>query len=265
MLALGSLTAADALGISVLATALAAGVGLVWLWRRVPAPARTAPPRIDGRHWHRAMLPMGATTVMRALDAQLPMLVLGAMVLAADLGTFRVALASMLLVNFPYTLVSVLTPPLTARLHAAGEHGRLQRLASAMTVATLLPTVAIALTLWLVGVPLITFLFGAEYAGAWLVLMVLALAGIANSFFGVTPAILFATGHERQVTSAFAAGLLVLAAGLLVAVPLFGITGAAGAIGAGVIVRELILWHFCQTRARIDPSPWAAPRHLWGS
>lgn len=262
MLAMGALTAADALGLSVLASALAAGVGLVWLWRRVPAPSRTVRPRIDGAHWRRAMLPMGATTVMRAFDSQLPMLVLGAFVAASDLGTFRVALASIMLVSFPYTLISIITPPVAARLVAAGDRRRLQRLASAMTVTTLLPTIAILALLWLFGVPLITFVFGADYAGAWPVLMVLGAAGVLNSVFGVTPAILFATGHERKVTIAFTAGVVTLAALLAVLTAVGGIMGAAGAIVGGVLVRETLLWRFCLRDAGVDPAPWAVPATL---
>lgn len=262
MLAIGSLDAAHALAIGVAATAIAAVVGLAWLWRRVPAAARGAAPRVDGAEWHRAMLPMGATTVMRALDSQMPMLVLGAIVVAADLGTFRVALASMLLVNFPYTLVSIVAPPIASRLVAAGDELRLRRLAAVATAATLLPTLGVALLLYLFGVPLISFIFGADYAGAWPVLMVLALAGIGNSFFGVTPAILFATGNERLVTVAFATGVLLLGLLLAFLAPPYGIIGGALALALSVSVREVMLWHFTRKATAIDSSPWTAVRLL---
>ncbi|MFN3592071.1 MAG: polysaccharide biosynthesis C-terminal domain-containing protein [Thermaurantiacus sp.] len=262
MLALGSLNATGALAIGVASTAIAAIVGLAWLWVRVPQPARVAEPRTDGAQWHRAMLPMGATTVMRALDSQMPMLVLGATVMATDLGTFRVALASMLLLNFPYTLVSIVSPPLASRLVAAGDMPRVQRLAAVATVATLLPTIGIAALLYLLGVPLITFIFGAEYAGAWPILMLLAFAAIANSFFGVTPAVLFATGNERLVTTAFATGVVLLGLMLAVLVPRFGIEGAALAIAISILVREVMLWRFCRTAAAVDPAPWMAVRLL---
>jgi O-antigen/teichoic acid export membrane protein len=258
----GALDAATALALGVAATAMAALAGLVWLRLRVPGEARWARPRIDGARWRRAMLPMGATTIMRALDAQLPMLVLGLLVAAADLGTFRVALASMLLISFPYTLISIVSPPLAAQYVAAGEQRRLQRLASATTLGTLLPTVAVVSLLWLFGVPLIRFVFGAEYEGAFPVLMVLGVAGVLTSLFGVPAAILFATGHERQVTIAFAAGVVLL--GLLL--PLLavqgGIQGAAWAVVAGVLAREILLWRYCRSHAGIDPAPWAVSKVL---
>lgn len=262
MLAMGALTAAAAFGLSVIASALAAGVGIVWLWRRIPAQARTAAPRIDSADCRRATRPMAATSIIGVLDSQLPMLVLGGFVIASDLGTFRVALASMLFVSFPYTLIGFISLPIASRLAASGDLRRLQRLASVMTVTTLLPTVAILALLWLFGVPLITFIFGADYAGAGPVLVVLGTAGVLNSFFGVTPAILFATGHERQVTIAFAAGLVTLAALLVVLANVAGILGAAAAIVGGVLVRETLLWRFCLRDAGVDPAPWAVPAAL---
>lgn len=262
MLMLGRLDAGRAMALGLAATFVAALVAVWWLVRAVPAAARAARPRSDGAQWHRAMLPMGATTVMRALDAQLPVLVLGLLVAAQDLGLFRVALASMLLVSFPYTLVSIAAPPLAARLVAAGDGRRLQRLASGMSIGTLLPTLAIMLLLDLAGVPLIRLLFGPGYVGAWPVLMVLAAAGVATAFFGVTPAILFATGHERLVTLAFLAGLMMLALFLAVLVPAHGIVGGAWAIVAGVVTRELLLWRFCCRASGIDPSPWRAAVEL---
>lgn len=253
----GHMEATTALGLSTVAFGITAAGGLYWLARVIPAPAGVA--RQDAKSWIRAAVPMGATNILRGLDAQLPLLVLGAFVQGAALGTFRVALSSLVLMTFSYTLLGIIAPPIAARLHAEGDRRRLQMLASTCALFTVGCTTMLAAGLFVYGQWLIELLFGIEYVDAWAPLMVLCVSSLISAAFGVSVAVLYAAGEERFVTMGFALGLVTGIALLAILAPLFGALGAAWAMVGSVSVRELVLYASCRRRAAIDPSVFAVP------
>ncbi len=94
-----------------------------------------------------------------------------------------------------------------ARLHAEGTGARLQILASVSAIGLCACTLQ-SRDSYIWGQALIGFVFGSQYAEAWLPLMILCGAGLATSTVGIAIAVLHASGNERDVTLSFAASLV---------------------------------------------------------
>jgi O-antigen/teichoic acid export membrane protein len=262
MLAAGRLGAAEALVLHLVAGLVTLGCGASWLlWKRPPA-ARAAGATPYGRRWIRGALPMGLTDILLNMERSFPIILLGLLaasdgggrLTAADIGIFRVALSSAVFVLLPLSLFAAIVVPIAARLVAQDDRRSLQLFASAAVFAACGAVVAISAFLWFAGAPLIALVFGADYVAAWPVLMVLCLTQIVASATGISPGLLTAAGHERQVTWAVALSLVVgmVAAAALTAT--YGVMGMAWATVLGATVKALLLYRSTVTHIGIDPT-----------
>jgi O-antigen/teichoic acid export membrane protein len=263
MLMAGRLDATEALTLHLFAGLVTLGCGAGWLlWNR-PAAASAADTNIRARHWIRGALPMGLTDILLNMERNFPIVLLGILAAghevgsrlsAADVGIFRVALSSAVFVLLPLSLFAAIVVPVAARLLTQGDRRRLQLFASAAVFAASGAILGITAFLWFAGAALISLVFGAEYVAAWPVLMVLCLTQIMASATGISPGLLTATGHERQVTQAAA---LSLAVGIVAAVVLtttYGVMGMAWATVLAATTKSLLLYHWTVTRIGIDPT-----------
>jgi O-antigen/teichoic acid export membrane protein len=222
------LTSTDALWTQVVVSIVAAAVSLAWISRAMhPDRSREAPR--SGWHWLKAALPLGVVDVLRQFDGTYGIILVGLLATARDLGIYRVAVASSVLVSMPVTILHIVLAPTVSRLHRFGQHAELQRLlrtASAGMCAVLVPMLIVLL---LFGRPLVQLVFGPVYGDAWLPLVLLCAAQLVFGFFGMGPILLAMADSERHLTIIYlvAVGAGVVAAAFLI--PLYGAVGAAAA------------------------------------
>lgn len=238
------------------ATTVALIVAGVQLRRALPAAALTVPVEKDPREWWASALPMAMTEGMRLLQAHLLIFVLGAMVVLAEVGIFRMAASSVALVMMPLSLFNIASMPVVARLHAAGQHRQLQRMVTLAAAGMVAGVTTLALPFFLAGSPLISFVFGDEFVGGSKALSILCVAGIINAMFGLNAALLNMTGHQRRVTSASAIALFSLVALALPLITQFGIEGAALANLVSVLIWNALMWRDCRRLVSIDTGVW---------
>lgn len=227
-----------ALTIQSAVTLAAATVSALWLWQSIPRHARHGP-SAKLTPWLTAALPLGAVDVLRVLDGSYGVVIVGWFSSGSDLGVFRVAVACAVLAAMPVTIFHILLAPTLSRLHDSGNTEEMQKIltwtASAMT-AIMAP---VALGAWFFGKALISLVFGASYAGAWLPLFVLTLAQLAYSFFGMGPILLAMCDGERDLIRIYATavGIAVTAA-----IPLTYFLSGTGAAAGPLISASLIGW-----------------------
>lgn len=240
------LTPAGALWIQVAVAASAALVSLAWL-RRATYHGATGEPPAAGLAWLKSALPLGAVDVLRQFDGTYGVIIVGILGSAVDLGIFRVAVASVVLVSMPVTILHIVLAPTVSRLHRFGERAELQRLLHIVSGGICAVLVPMLILLLLFGRPLVEIVFGHLYGDAALPLTILCGAQLVFGFFGMGPILLAMAGSERHLTLIYVAAVAagVIAAALLV--PRYGAVGAAsaqvlstGAIGAlsGLFARK---------------------------
>ena len=233
--------ASEAMALNVATAAVAVVFAHAWLQGRLPRPRPTRVEQ-DKSGWLRSALPMATTAGMRTFQPQIGILLLGLLASSHEVGIFRVALSTAVMVAVPIGLINTVIGPQLARLHAEGDWRRLQQLCSRSAQLMTAVVFVLALPFLLYGSPLLSLVFGDDCAPANTALMILCLAQLASAMFGPNALLLVMAGNERRVTRAIAAALIVNPAILLLLVPSLGQVGAAWAAGAGLLTWNAIAW-----------------------
>ncbi|MGN6848682.1 MAG: lipopolysaccharide biosynthesis protein [Sphingomicrobium sp.] len=222
------LTPSSALSIQALVAVIAAAISFGWVSRATRQDAG-GPASSEGLQWLKAALPLGVVDVLRVFDGAYGVILVGILGSAIDLGIYRVALASSILVSMPVTILHVVMAPTVSRLHRFGERRALQRLlrvTSAGMCAILIPMLIILL---LFGRPLVELVFGPVYVNAATPLAILCGAQLIFGFVGMGPVLLAMAGSERHLSLIYIASVIAGVLAALLLVPTFGAIGAATA------------------------------------
>jgi O-antigen/teichoic acid export membrane protein len=188
--------------------------------------------------WLRTSVPMGAATMLLAINTQVGLLVLGAIGSPSDAGVYAAAQLCMA----PFTLlVTAGRLPLggvVARLRAAGERRRLQRglLTATRAVAALSAVLAVVL---LVAPSTVLGLFGEDFTSGVDVLRILTLLQLLNTVAPFNGLVLIMGGEERAAMRAALVCLVLNLSLCLALVPALGASGAALAALVAVVVRNV--------------------------
>jgi len=219
----------------VLAATLFIALALPRSRRAIGAPRKAYAPQ----DWLGVCLSFLSTNTLWVLNANYPLLVAGLFVSATDLGIFRVALSSAVLIALPSSIANIAVGPMVARLHHDRDAAGMKDTISHTTIACFATTGLAFLIILVAGRPLLGLLFGHEYIGAYVPLLILGATQLFVSAFGITGTFFNLTNGERLILRAF---VWTVPLGLLVTVPLtaaFGIRGAT--IGNLCMV---VAWHW---------------------
>jgi O-antigen/teichoic acid export membrane protein len=235
----GGLSAADAVSLQLVASAVACAVVLLLVRRALARlPASEGPVRVVRSEWLRVALLMGGAALFLVVDAQVGLLVLGAAASDADAGVYAAALQCLA----PFVLVQaagrIALTSTVARLGAAGERERLQRGLRTATRGVAAVASAAALVL-LVAPSEVLGLFGEGFDDGASALRILAVAYLVNSLCAFNGMVLIVRGEERVAMVAAFVCLLLDVGLCLVLVPPFGAIGAAVAVLVTVTARNI--------------------------
>jgi O-antigen/teichoic acid export membrane protein len=226
-----TLTATDALWIQVSAALVAAIISLFWIRRAIPnhtGPVQTIPKTA----WFSAALPLGAVDILRQLDGSYGIILIGWFASDIELGLFRVAVACVIVVAMPVTILHVILAPTVARLYNLAQTDELQRLLSWTSAALVVMVIPIAIASYFIGRPAIELVFGAAYRDSWLPLFLLCLAQLVFAFFGMGPILLAMCEGERELIKIY---VVSVGLGMIAAAPLIAMFGASGAAVAQIV------------------------------
>lgn len=254
---LGPLTPSDAMAAHVAAAAFAFLIGAWLLWRWTPASIRTAAPRIDSHGWFRSTLPLAFTQQMQTVNRQAAVILLGFLLLEADVGIYRVAAQVSLLSALGLQAANNVVAPRFARLHARGDMARLQRTATLSARAILLLSLPVTAGFVIAGRPFLTIVFGPEYAPAYWPMVVLLFGQFVNSASGSVGALLNMTGYERDTARGVAISVVSNVVLNLALIPILGVMGAAVATAASLVIWNLLLMRSVRRRLGIRSSAFA--------
>ncbi len=127
---------------------------------------------------------MWASTIGRAILAQLDLLVVGAVATAGEIALYAAPFRLALLVGFPLIAVNQVVTPLIAGWHAKGELTRLQHTLRSTAGLAFLAASVFGLVCVVAGGDLLAFLFGPSYRDAATVLAILAVGQVIQTWAG---------------------------------------------------------------------------------
>lgn len=242
MAALGhALSPSRAMGLNVLATLVAFGVGAWLLGKALPAEVRGATAGYDTRAWLGSALSLSLLAAMQVITAQTDIVMLGWLTSPQEVGIYTVAVRGAALVVFVLQAVNLALEPHVARLYTTGDRERLQRTVTWSARVVLAAALPVAGLFALFGDAILRLVFGQPYVGAHTALTVLAAGQVVNAAMGSVGLLLNMTGRERETATgqAVAAAANVLLNLLLI--PRYGVEGAAVATATSLVLWNLIL------------------------
>lgn len=246
----------EAMAINVMATVAAWLVGTIMLMTIWPKQVREATPEQDGPGWRKSLLSLGLGNAMYMLDGEVAVLALGLVASKADVGVFKAASQFAILAGLGYAVITANVSPRIAAAWSKNNLAAVQKTVTDGSRLSMLYCVPVSLGLAALGGWGVPFVMGPGFEGAWAPLAILALGHLINAAFGSSTAVLTMTHHERGNAVAFAIGLVVNVGLTLILTPMFGAIGAATAVTASIILRNLILWIYVRRQLGIETGFW---------
>ncbi len=236
------LSAETAMGLHGLVAAIAFLFGAWLLRRNRPQPLAANPaPQFESKKWLAAIIPLALTSGMYQFIRYTDIVMLGFFVPAEDIAVYRVANLGAGLVIIGYQIISMFLPPYFAMLNEKHDIGRLKQLQFLGMAVSSLAAFLVILFFLVFGKPLLHKLFGEDYVGSYLPLMILGVGQLFNATFGPLSILLNMTGHERDTMRcmAISAGANILLN--LALIPAFGMNGAAVATAMSLLIWSIAL------------------------
>jgi O-antigen/teichoic acid export membrane protein len=241
-----------AISARILATGSAFCIGTWLLLRRIPRAVRQAPPQHETRAWGRAAFPLLFVAGINIVNAQTDVLMLAALRGSESAGVYQAANRGAELVAFSLVIVNFAIQPTLARLYAAGDKVRLQRIATLAARAATAAAVPLAAMMIIWGAPIMGTVFGTDFARGAVALGILSAAQLVNAFTGPANSLLDMTGHQDDTLKAMIAGMLTNIELNALLIPLWDTAGAAIATGTSPIVWNVLLVMLARLRLGVD-------------
>jgi O-antigen/teichoic acid export membrane protein len=241
----GPLDAVDAM------IALCAALLLCFLWSvgrlRSSIAGRIRPARLRRAHfplraWFGALLPLALTNGARMINRRIDVVMVGFLASTLAVAGYSIAMQLTSVILVAQTVLNGLISPKVAYAFEAGQTARLRRTLGQATLISCAFAIVAALAILVVGRPVIVAMFGAGYAHAWEISLVLAIGQLFSGLMGPTALVLNMTRAEKKtLATGLAAAVLNIALNLLL-VPRYGATGAAVASSATLVAIQTQRW-----------------------
>ena len=243
--------AAEAMALNGITAAISLLVGYLWLRNRLPPRPQSV---VQTRGWLASSIPMALSDGMRIMQLNLVVLILGLMIEPEQVGLFRVAASTVIVVATPIVMMNFTVSPVMAKLFAEGDMRRLQQVVSHTAQVMTLAIAALTLPFLLWGGPLLSFAFGEDFAPALPALLILCVGQIMQAAFGPGSSLLMMTGHEKRVTRASATGLMLSIVSATLLIPYLGILGAAIASSLALTTWSALTWRDARRLLALETS-----------
>lgn len=260
--AYAGITGADASGLALAWTA-PYGVGLVcalislWLIRREDPGIFTSAPSINRKaissEFWRFTIPRGFTRLAQ-VGLQRADIAIVVIVAGPDTGAIYTAATRFLVMGqLAGSAIQQVSEPQVAKLLAVQDVDGTAMVARRLTVWTVLLTWPIYLVVAVYAEFLLVLLFGSPYGEGALSLQLLALAMLFSTAMGPLDVLLLMAGRSSLSLINTMTALIVDVAGCLLLIPHLGITGAAIAWAAAIIVKNVLC--FIQVKRSLGITP----------
>lgn len=219
---------------------LAAGFGYSLL-SRSRAQHPQVQPAFESRLWIWSALPLSLMGALAVINNQASTLLLGGFASASDVAHFRIALQGASLVAVTLAAANLYLAPKIAALYSARDFDALQRLLAASAKLTFAVALVSAIGFCVLGRWLLEAIFGATYATAYPMLVILSIGQLINVGCGSVGTALNMMGHERDTLCCMALGAVANIALNVVLIPFWGGIGAAVASSTSLMIWNLAM------------------------
>jgi O-antigen/teichoic acid export membrane protein len=226
-----------------------------------PAALKAHPqPRYEVRAWLGSLLPLALLPAVQYIKLNTDIVMLGAFRPSGDVGIYKVAASTALLVAFGLNAINMVVAPYFAKLYAHGDMTALQRLAVYSARAAFAIALPVVLVIWVFGEQLLALFFGNSFSGGHFALSVLATGQLFHAGLGAPGMLLTMSDHAQDTLRANVLGAVLNVILNAILIPSYGIDGACVATAVSIFVWKTMLWWLARSRTGCDCSLVGLPR-----
>jgi O-antigen/teichoic acid export membrane protein len=164
-----------------------------------------------------------------------------------EVAVYYAAAKTLALVSFIYYAISATSAHRFSVYHMAGDRAGLAAFIKQSIRWTFWPSVAATALLLAVGQPLL-HLFGAQFAGGYHLMFILAAGLLARAAIGPIERLLNMLGQQRVCALIYGAAFAINLGACLALIPRFGAAGAAAATTTALIIESYMLFRVTKSR-----------------
>lgn len=241
---------------------IAVAIGLVWMYKKLPAGISRYSPVYKRKYWFNAALPLFAVGTITVLNYRLDLVILGTMSSEASVGIYRVASRISELVLFFTMAGNNAVASAIPRLFSDGSMEKLEKLSHKWAMYLSLAALPQVIILSVFGKVLINFFFGEEFVSGYLVLVVLCVTHLICMSFGPVEFLLSLTRFERDSLKAAVISVVLNIFLNVILIHKFDAIGAAIATSASLLCMRGIQTYYVLKRMKIKPFAWSVKQSV---
>ncbi len=232
-----SLTSLPMIAASTLALLIAVLFQFLILAGKISKNVEPATPAYSYREWLNIALSLLLMQASNIILNQTDIVMLGSFVGPESAGMYNAAVKTAMWVSSILQIINLVTAPTFTTLHTQGNKEGLQKVVTRTTVWIFVPSILIALCLTTFTQPILS-LFGADFIAASTSLKILVLGQVVNSLCGSVGLLMVMTGYQNKAVVVMVCSALLNLVLNAIAIPRFGMVGAAMATSF-----TMILWN----------------------
>ncbi|MDQ0468165.1 lipopolysaccharide biosynthesis protein [Labrys wisconsinensis] len=232
---------------------------MAMLNRRLPSRVPPGPRRYAPGTWLRISFPQFLVEGFYLSLTYCDVIVLERFATPAEVATYYAATKLVSLVAFVYFAVAAASAHRFTEYHVADRPEELNAFVHASIRWTFLPSLAMALVILALGKPLL-WLFGPGFVDGYPLLAILVVGLLARASIGPVEKLLNMLGHQGICAVVYAFAFLANIGLNLALVPWFGLTGAAVATAAALVLESILLFLITKRRLGLHVFYWGGPK-----
>ena len=220
-------------------------VGAWWLYKAIPLGVKQIKvPDKNIKTWLGAVGTISFTQGGKIILTKIDMIFVGAIAGPEAAGIYKVASTLSMLLAFGLGSVAPIVGPMLSRLHVADDRKNQKAVFLFSCIVSLCIAGPIAALLIIYGQDIITFIYGAEFSGAYILLCILVVGQLINAMTGSAGSVLNMTGQERKALLAVVTSVAISLPLYFVYVSDYDAIGAAWISSGSLMFLNLVLFVF---------------------
>ncbi len=198
------------------------------------------------------------------LYSQIDILMLGYFRSSSEVGIYNVATKIAFFVLLALQIINSFVGPQMVKMYAQKNIRQLQKLVTISTRFAFSFALLVCLVLWIVGQELIDFIFGAEFALAYIPLSILIVGNLFGAMMGAVRLLAQSSYNEKYVMRIMWLSILLNTILNVFFIPLWGMVGASISTTICMIINNLFMNYISRTKTGINSSIFYGLRGLVG-
>ncbi len=225
--------------------------GLIVLFKKIIIPIKSYKPSYFKKEWIQQTLPFTINTSIQVVKTKVLSYLLAAFGSIEAVAVFEVAMRGASLVSFTLDALNLAIAPYISSAFEKNNMLQLQRIVKKSGQIVFLFSLPVALIFILGGKPIIQFLYGNEYGGSYIPLIILCIGQLISSLIGSVGLVLNMTGNQHILSKS---NVIAFILNILFSIPLilyFDSIGAAFLYSFVLILQNIYLLYFVKRKLLI--------------